>query len=132
MLNYQATAPERVVDPSFREEQIIEEWAKRHALYERRCGVFLAIEDYAPFALAFLLAFGVVFKSGLAWLIFYGLGLFYWFSSRYCIRQARHWAICPGCGKVPFLDDDGRIVADSDPEFCHHCGVRLNPPGVAK
>lgn len=119
------------MNPSFRETQIIEEWARRHAQYERRCGIWLAIENCAPFALAFLLIFGVVFKSGLAWLVFYGLGLVYWFSYRHCTRQARQWAICPCCAKVPFLDEDGHVVAASDPEFCHHCGARLNPPGVA-
>ncbi len=120
------------MNPPITEEQVIEEWAKRHAQYERHCQFLLAIEDYAPFALVFLLIFGLVFKSGLAWLSFYVISLFYWRSSVICVRRARELALCPRCGKVPFLDDDGHILADSNPQFCCHCGARLNIPGVAK
>lgn len=114
------------------EETIIQAWAKRHAEYERRCHFYGVVENRAPFALVFLLLFGIVFRSPWAWLAFYLLGLLYWISIRICVRLAKEFALCPCCGKPPFLDDEGRVVADSNPEFCCHCGVRLNPPGLAE
>ncbi len=114
------------------EQQIIEEWARRHAEYERRCHFFVAIGDFAPYALAFFLIMGIITQSGLVWLCFYLLGLIYTVSVYICRRRAKKLALCPRCEKPPFLDDEGRVVADSNPEFCCHCGARLNPPGLAE